>query len=183
MPKLKSKPIRIETGNTNGWQVRFYYRSDDGETKYHSKLFSDGVHGGKDEAYQAAIQYRDENQDAFSEGMRDREIEPYRRRDRRNNSGVPGIMFYQYDAQDGTKHHVRAHVSDGEDNLRTKTLSLAKHGSEEAVKRVCKFRYEGLAKIHGTDNPYPSWQRLYNEIVSTVGEKYGLEPLKETETT
>ena len=81
MPKLKNEPIRIETGNTRGWQVRFYYQKN-GETKYHSKLFSDGVYGGKDEAYDAAIEYRDENQDTFTADYRDREIEPYRKRAR-----------------------------------------------------------------------------------------------------
>lgn len=177
MPKLKNEPIRIETGNTRGWQVRFYYQNEEGETKYHSKLFSDGVYGGEEEAYDAAIEYRDENQDEFTKGYRDREIEPYRKRDKRNNSGVPGIMFYKYNGKRGTLNHVRAHVPSEDGHIRTKTLSMAKHGSEEAVKKVCRFRYEGLKELHGDENPYPSWQRLYNEIVDTVGDKYGLEPV------
>lgn len=178
MPRLKNKPIRIETGNTRGWQVRFYYQ-EEGETKYHSKLFSDGVYGGKDEAYEAAIEYRDENQETFTAEYRDREIEPYRKRDSRNNSGVPGIVFYEYEGAEGMLAHVRAHVSLHDGKVRTKTMSLSKHGSETAVKAACRFRYDGLANLHGDNNPYPSWQRLYNEIAATVGDLYELEPVEE----
>lgn len=180
MPKLKSNPIRIETGNTKGWQVRFYYR-EGGKTRYHSKLFSDGLHGGKRTAYRAAIAYRDAHHEAFLNAYRSYEIEPYRRRDRRNNSGVPGIMFYEHEGTSGPLVHVRAHVPGTGGRLRTKTLSLAKHGAEMAVKEACKFRYKGLRKLHGASTPYASWQRLYNAIVEAVGERYGLQPVEEPE--
>ena len=173
MPKLKNKPIRIETGYTRGWQVRFYYKQD-GQTKYHSKLFSDGVYGGEKDALDAAISYRDENQDSFTVGYRNREIEPYRRRDDRNNSGVPGVVFYEYDGVKQPRIHVRAHVCKKDGKVCTKTLSLGKHGNESAVQQVCRYRYDGLAELHGEANPYPSWQRLYNEIVRTVGDRYEL---------
>lgn len=102
MSKLKSEPVRIETGATRGWQVRFYYKSG-GRTKYQSKLFSDSKCGGNDEAYEAAIRYRDEHSGALPEEYRDREIEPYRKRDRRNNSGVTGITFYKQNATSGVE--------------------------------------------------------------------------------
>ena len=178
MPKLKNEPIRIETGNTRGWQVRFYYQKD-GKTRYHSKLFSDGVHGGKREAYRAAIAYRDAHHEEFLHAYRDYGVEPYRRRDRRNNSGVPGIMFYEHEGTDGKLVHVRAHVPSRGETLRTKTLSLNKHGAEAAVKEACRFRYQGLRKLHGKATPYESWQRLYNVVVETVGKKYGLSPVEE----
>jgi hypothetical protein len=178
MPKLKNEPIRIETHNTRGWQVRFYYQ-EDGKTKYHSKLFSDGVFGSKKEALRAALKYRDDNQDVFTRDYRNREIEPYRKRDKRNNSGVPGIMFYEFDGADGSLVHVRGHVPGKDKRLITKTISLNKHGNEAAVKAICRFRYNGLKKLHGKNTPYPSWQRLYNEVVSTVGDKYDLSPVEE----
>ena len=177
MPKLKSEPVRIVTGNTRGWQVRFYYQ-EDGKTKYHSKLFSDGVHGGEQAAYEAAIAYRDAHQHDFG-SCRDRDIEPYRRADRRNNSGVPGIVFYEHAGKRGPLVHVRAHVPAAEGAGQTKTLSLKKHGRVEAVQAACRFRYEGLAELHGDASPYASWQRLYNEIVATVGKRYGLTPVEE----
>ncbi len=177
MPKLKNEPIRIETDDTKGWQVRFYYQ-EDGKTKYHSKLFSDGVHGGKRAAYKEAVKYRDEHLDTFTADYRNREIEPYRKLDQRNNSGVPGIMFYEFDGTRGALVHVRAHVPGEDGKLRTKTLSLNRHGPSSAVKKACRFRYDGLKKLHGRNNPYPSWQRLYEEIYEAVGEQYELKPLK-----
>ncbi|PSQ89285.1 MAG: hypothetical protein BRD45_03745 [Bacteroidetes bacterium QS_8_64_10] len=179
MPQLKNEPVRIETGTTRGWQVRFYYQNEDGETKYHSKLFSDGVHGGRQEAWDAAIEYRDDNIEDFLKEYRDSEIEPYRRREKRNNSGVPGVMFYERENKHGeTYYHVRAHVVGEADTTRMQTLSTLEHGNEGAVKKACQFRYEGLSEIHGENNPYPSWERLYNEIVDTVGEKYDLDAIE-----
>lgn len=178
MPKLKSEPVRIDSPSTHGWQVRFYYQEDD-KVKYHSKLFSDGVYGSKAKAYKAAIAYRDKVYPRYANAYRDRSLEPYRRADRRNNSGVPGIMFYAYTGKRGARMHVRGHIQDKDNRLLTKTLSLHKHGARAAVKAVCRFRYNGLRKLHGRTNPYPSWQRLYNEVVAHVGEAYNLKPIKE----
>ncbi|MEM6645862.1 MAG: hypothetical protein AAF730_06385 [Bacteroidota bacterium] len=178
MPKLKSEPIRIESKSTHGWQVRFYYRLE-GQVKYRSKLFSDGIHGGRDEAYAAAIAYRDAEYPRYANEYRDRAIEPYRRRDRRNNSGVPGIMFYEHEGKRGMNVHVRGHIPGEGNQLITKTLSLTKHGHKGAVREICKFRFEGLKRLHGRNNPYPSWQHLYNEIVDHVGAEYGLSRIKE----
>ena len=58
-------------------------------------------------------------------------------------------------------------------------MSLNKHGAEAAVQEVCRFRYNGLEELHGEANPYPSWERLYNEIARTVGDEYDLQPLDE----
>jgi len=43
--------------HTHGWQVRGRGTRKNGERKYHSKLFSDGVHGGKGKALIAAQEY------------------------------------------------------------------------------------------------------------------------------
>ncbi len=180
MPKLKNKPIRIETGYTRGWQVRFYYEKN-GSTKYHSRLFSDGVHGSEEEAHDAAIAYRDRHHEEYAGDYRNHEIEPYRRRDKRNNSGVPGIVFYKYDGVKRPRIHVRAHICQEDGKVRTKSISLNKHGNELAVVRACKFRFDGLKKLHGDANPATSWQRLYNEIVETVGDRYDLRPAQEPE--
>jgi hypothetical protein len=45
--------VRIDAGNTHGWQVRIN-SANDGSTRYASKLFSDSVHGGKRKARKLA---------------------------------------------------------------------------------------------------------------------------------
>ena len=46
---------RIDSRNTHGWFVRVYR-----DGKIHSKMFSDGVHGGRQTALERAIEYRDD---------------------------------------------------------------------------------------------------------------------------
>lgn len=53
---MKIKGIsRIDSNHTHGWFVRVFR---DGKT--HSKLFSDGVHGGRDKALEVAQKYKEE---------------------------------------------------------------------------------------------------------------------------
>ncbi len=46
---------RIDSRNTHGWFVRVYR-----DGKIHSKMFSDGVHEGREKALEAAQNYKDE---------------------------------------------------------------------------------------------------------------------------
>ena len=48
--------VRIDAGKTHGWQVR-YNGSHETSTSYSSKLFSDGVHGGKRKARKLAVEF------------------------------------------------------------------------------------------------------------------------------
>jgi hypothetical protein len=52
---------RCDYGRTHGWWVRFQ-RLLEGKKKVHSKLFSDGVCGGRGKALKAAQAWRDEQE-------------------------------------------------------------------------------------------------------------------------
>lgn len=75
---------RIDSKHTHGWFVRISR-----EGHIHSKMFSDGPHGGKQEALEAAIHYRDEYE---REHPRRPEVSRIRQKLPSNNTtGVLGV--------------------------------------------------------------------------------------------
>ncbi len=94
--QVKIKGIsRIDSKHTHGWFVRISR-----EGKIHSKMFSDGPHGGKDDALQAAIQYRDQYERDHPrklEALRIRQSLP-----RNNSTGILGV-YESYEPRAGGK--------------------------------------------------------------------------------
>ena len=75
---------RMDSRNTHGWFVRVYR-----DGKVHSKMFSDGVHGGREKALEIALKYKEEYErkhppSAINQRLR---LKPLKN----NKTGVSGI--------------------------------------------------------------------------------------------
>lgn len=81
--------VRVDKRNTHAWQVR-----GPGKRGYHSKLFSDGVHGGREESLAAARAYLEELQTSLGPAEQ-RGPYPHHfhtgRRLNSNKSGITGV--------------------------------------------------------------------------------------------
>lgn len=91
MKKLHKGISRIDSKNTHGWYVRIYANGG----VFISKLFSDRLHGGKQQALKDAITFRDHNQmvaDLKKKELRGKNKRPfYRKAPKNNTSGVVGV--------------------------------------------------------------------------------------------
>ena len=92
---------RMDHGNTHGWWVRVYKDSKPVE----SKLFSDGVHGGKEKAKRQAQEHRDKI-------VQKHKIVPVHLRkthehsvDRRSSSGMVGVTLSVADKAGSLRVH------------------------------------------------------------------------------
>lgn len=134
--------FRIETGNTCGWQVRIERRK-----KQYNKLFSDSVHGGTDEALEAALAWRDTQYEALPDPDDPAERLRTQRKmaEAMNRTGVVGIGFTMQTQKSGIKTpYVGAHWQDPETGRRRSTsFSINKHGLRGALKKACRRLREG----------------------------------------
>ena len=131
-----------------GWYVRVCYNK-----KIHAKFFSDARHGGRAKALEAAIAHRNEVERQLGKPRTDRIIVAS---DRRNNTGVTGVRR--------TKKATGAYDKDGNPlmtevfevtwcpkpgKLRRTSVSIAKYGEKEALKRAIEIRREKERETYG----------------------------------
>lgn len=158
MPRAKGV-IRIDSDSTHGWQVRVYRHG-----KTYSKLFSDRKCGGKEEAFQQALEYRKELE---AEVAAMPESAPRRRlitRNKSNSTGVVGISRTFKRDRRGVKHEVYAVSWNPEPGVaRGTSYSLKKYGEDEAFKKACKLRWEKMKEIYGDRYEVPSYLDLYQQ--------------------
>jgi hypothetical protein len=140
MQKVKNV-FRIDTGRTHGWQVRI---TRDGER--HTKLFSDSVHGGKEAAYEAAVEHRNEKLAALPDlpegraGQLHTDEVHERRWESLTRTGVKGLGFTMTSysrATDEKRPYVSAHWP-GEDRWRCTSYSIVKHGLRGALNEAAE---------------------------------------------
>ena len=133
---------RIDSNQTHGWFVRVYR---DGKT--HSKMFSDGVHGGREMALEAAKKYKEEYErenppSCASTRMRLRPL-------KNNTSGALGVSETFSRGRNGKKipcfnvsWRPRQNMS------RSKSFYFSKYGSREAAfEAAVEFRKEREREI------------------------------------
>lgn len=140
MRKVKNV-FRIDTGRTHGWQVRI---TRDGDR--HTKLFSDSVHGGKEAAYEAAVEHRNEKlaelpdlPDGPAGQLHTDEVHE-RRWQSVTRTGVKGLGFTMTTystATDDKRPYVSAHWP-GEDRWRCTSFSIVKHGLRGALNEAAE---------------------------------------------
>ena len=158
MPRAKGV-IRIDSDSTHGWQVRVYRHG-----KTYSKLFSDRKHGGREEAFEAAVEYRKELE---AEVAAMPEAAPRRRlirRNKNNSTGVVGISrTYKRDRR-GIKHEVYAVSWNPEPGVaRGTSFSIRRYGEDEAFRRACELRWTKMKEIYGDRYDVPSYLDLYRQ--------------------
>jgi len=140
------KPKDNPQKGTHGWQVR-----GSKARGYHSKFFSDGVHGGRQQALEAAREYRIQyEQEHPTEANRMQYPHGFRVGDPliNNKSGVTGV----YRSQDiktlrngdvSVNYYWAAFCPigpSGQRNKWSKTYHVNKYGEEEAKQLAIEFR-------------------------------------------
>lgn len=147
MPNRKKPPAlkhiaRIDTDHnrTHSWQVRVQ-RCGQAVTQQ----FSDALHGGKAQALQAAIKFRDE----LTEQMHDPYAVVWRRNVRRanNTSGVVGVGRYVSREMQNDRIVERAFWqafwSDEQGRRVSRKFSIAVHGEQRARMLAIECRRQG----------------------------------------
>jgi len=131
----KNKLItRIDHKNTHGWNVRIV---KDGET--HSRLFSDGVHGGKRKALEAARAYRDKlHQKLFKRPVSERREIRYS--NARNSTGIVGVSLSVRRRGSGIYEYYVATWCPKKGQQARKAFSVNMYGRRKAFRMACDFR-------------------------------------------
>lgn len=132
---------RMDHGNTHGWWVRVYKNSKPIE----SRLFSDGVCGGKEKAKKAAQQHRDKV-------VQKHKIVPVHLRktrehsvDSRSTSGMVGVTLSVADKAGNMRVHWSARFME-KGQQRNVSFSVRKYGYEGAFKNALKARCEAIGQ-------------------------------------
>jgi hypothetical protein len=124
---------------THGWQVRIQRRK-----RAFARHFSDRLHGGKDQAYQAAVDFL-HNIERTQPGLLRNEYANIVRKN--NTSGVPGVCKYRYR---NTEYWVAFWPSDGGKKKQAK-FSVAKYGDGKALDLAVAARKRALERL---EEPY-----------------------------
>jgi hypothetical protein len=138
---------RIDTGSTHGWFVRGYRN---GQT--YSRLFSDGKCGGREEAFEEAVQYRDKLRKALDDLPAKPRARRLVRRDSRNSTGVLGVCRTSKKGANGTQHDCYSVSWRPEPGKQKCTsFSIRKYGEERAFELAVEHRRKMLETIHGPE--------------------------------
>ena len=165
--------IDSEKKNMHGWYVRIFHKGVS-----HAKYFNDLKSGGREEALQDAIEYRNQLEKELGKPRTERYIigavHP------NNNTGVPGVnrrktkqkkrgKWYSWDVYEVTWNPEPNKVA------RT-TVSIPKYGEEEAFRRACAIREQKLAEVYKAtrepeqeqENPHIKWIEHNDAEILTV---------------
>lgn len=126
---------RIDSGGTHGWFVRVFR-----DTKVHSKMFSDGVNGGRDKALQAAMAYREEYVRQHPPDFAARRLK--KRLQKNNKTGVSGVCETYGRSRSGEKMPCFGVTWNPEPGKpRCKKFHFSKYGDREAaLEAATEFR-------------------------------------------
>jgi len=139
---MKIKGIsRIDSNHTHGWFVRIYR---DGRTV--SKFFSDGVHGGKQQALDRAQKYKEDYEREHPPSSASRRV---RTKPQKNNkTGFAGI----------SETYDRPGVA------RTKAFHFSKYGGREAAIAFRKQKEAEILEASSTPTFAPEEKQVKNPI-------------------
>jgi len=125
-----------ETG-TVGWYVRVRYQG-----KTHPKLFSDKLHGNKDAALNSAIEWRNETEQRIGKIRTDKTIVSVSKVSSTDVVGVKlNLKKNRYDVTWVSKNGKPGKTS----------VSIRKHGKDQAFKRACDIRSQKEAERLAAD--------------------------------
>jgi len=125
---------RFEYGNTRGWWVRIRRKPNPC-----SKLFSDGKYGGKDEALEKALAWRDEN-------LKTRPPLAHPIQERGNKqvkTGVPGLYVVWPKRSRETMPALGVSFRNHEGRHVGRTYSIKKWGLRKALWKACSVLAQG----------------------------------------
>ncbi len=152
---------RLDYQKTHGWWVRIRRKSNPC-----SKLFSDGVHGGKDEALKKAIAWRDEKL-KDSPKLTSRTVESG---SKTVKTGVPGLSLTFVEGSDRPLAHLQ--VSIQREGKRTGTrYSINKWGLRASLWKACVAIARGslpVERSNGRSNLQEMAVKLYDEAYPNI---------------
>lgn len=149
--------LDIPQSRTHGWQLQLMFQA-----KRYTKFFSDRLHGGREQALKAAIQFRDKIKTEF--GIPTRRPTPIP--NSRNKTGVIGIQ---------RKYKQTGGIEDGHPQYRevfevtwqfqpNKTgktsVSIGKYGEEEAFRRAYEIRKAKEREFYGDELSPRPWKEV-----------------------
>lgn len=136
---------RVETGATCGYQVRLKRGSQSW-----SKLFSDGVWGGKRRALAAAREYRDELEEQ-TKHLASRKSAALKNKGRTETkrAGVRFVVQYEPESAKGYYEYYVAQWSPEPGTRKTKRFSVNKYGKRRALQLAIAAREQGVNQIKG----------------------------------
>jgi len=138
-PNYGISRVDIPGKKTHGWQVRLQRQG----WRY-QKFFADGLHKGKDKAFDAAVVMRDELVESLEgESRRDRA----ERKTARNSSGIVGVCR-TYAVKGGSRYPCwQASWSPAPGKRKCVKFFVSVHGEKEAKKLAVAARSEGVASM------------------------------------
>lgn len=117
-----------ERPGTYGWQVRMRRQG-----QRRTKFFSDKKYGGRDEALEVAMAYRD----MIEKDMPEPASPVKASKEARSKSGVPGLSVTERERGGRTKAYVQLNWLDSKGNRHTKAFSIEKWGLRRALWNAC----------------------------------------------
>jgi len=134
--RTKLKGIsRIDSKNTHGWYVRIYLNGG----VFVSKLFSDRLHGGKQQALKDAQVFRDHNQmvaDLQKQSSKGKKNKPFFTKPPKNNtSGIIGVNEIKTISRNRNIHYFQATWSE-QGRARTKKFYVTATRSVDKAKQA-----------------------------------------------
>jgi hypothetical protein len=142
---------------THGWQVRIKRQK-----KQHTKYFSDKRFGGREEALEKAVAYRDELLETLPDPM-----DPVRRSaEARSKTGVIGLNFCWKDDGSGTpKPYVQLSWLEEDGTRRSAAYSVRKWNLRRAVWKACVRLHKAREEHNGeVDEVNDMFQTAYPNI-------------------
>jgi hypothetical protein len=122
------------------------------------KHFTDGVHGGRDQALAAAIAYRDEIIARFAPLKRSEYVSVLRKN---NTSGFPGVRLNR-DAEGNPLYWAASWVPQAGAKAKVVKFSVSKYGFERARELAVRARADGVAQMDGFYKPVDGDQAVRN---------------------
>jgi hypothetical protein len=163
--------IDSEKKNMHGWYVRIFHNN-----KSYAKYFNDNKSGGRTEALQDAVEYRNQLEIELGKPRTERyffnSVHP------KNNTGVPGVnrriakqkkrgKWYSWDVYE-------VNWTPQPNKLARTTVSIKKYGEEEAFRRACAIREQKMAELYRTSRApeqiyqHIKWIKYNGEDILTV---------------
>ena len=157
-PAMSLKHItRLDYQKTHGWWVRIRRKSNPC-----SKLFSDGVYGGREKALEAAIAWRDEKlAHAPKQAIRTTESSS-----KTVKTGVPGLCVSFVSGSSGNLAHLQVSVQRHDKRTSTR-YSISKWGLRAALWKSC------VALARGSLKNAEDRVRLQQEAIKLFDKAYG----------
>ncbi|HEY4375358.1 MAG TPA: DUF2442 domain-containing protein [Burkholderiales bacterium] len=113
------------------------------------KHFTDGVHGGREQALAAAIGYRDEIVARFAPLKRSEYVSVLRKN---NTSGHPGVRLNR-DAEGNPLYWAASWVPHAGAKAKVVKFSVSKYGFDRAKELAVRARADGVAQMEGYYKP------------------------------